>query len=169
MTSLKSDFGIASHFDSSHAINLNFSPTLDSDLSSVLHFELSWFRFRSRQPYYAKAEIDFDFEIDLRVQLVGTDLMMEPEGRQRNSIMEQHILAVFGLVEIVLKCTLLVIVFLGLMIQPKADAIGGRIRVAGASDDAATAYSRDELRSQSKRHIQLRARSAGLRSHRGIE
>ncbi|GBP81986.1 hypothetical protein EVAR_65592_1 [Eumeta japonica] len=42
-------------------------------------------------------------------------LMMEPEGKHRNSIMKQRILAVFGLVEIVLRCTLTMNDFQGLM------------------------------------------------------
>ncbi|GBP44155.1 hypothetical protein EVAR_31599_1 [Eumeta japonica] len=46
--------------------------------------------------------------------------MMEPEMKNRNSIMKQRILAVFGLVEIVLRCTLTMNDFQGLMMQPKA-------------------------------------------------
>ncbi|GBO98509.1 Retrovirus-related Pol polyprotein from type-1 retrotransposable element R1 [Eumeta japonica] len=42
---------------------------------------------------------------------------MEPEGKHRNSIMKQRILAVFGLVEIVLRCTLTMNDFQGLMMQ----------------------------------------------------
>ncbi|GBP33615.1 hypothetical protein EVAR_32113_1 [Eumeta japonica] len=45
------------------------------------------------------------------------DLMMEPEGKHRNSIIKQRILAVFGLVEIVLRCTLTMNDFQGLMMQ----------------------------------------------------
>ncbi|GBP41666.1 hypothetical protein EVAR_31983_1 [Eumeta japonica] len=44
-------------------------------------------------------------------------LMMEPEGKHRNSIMKQRILAVFGLVEIVLRCTLTMNDFQDLMMQ----------------------------------------------------
>ncbi|GBP61466.1 hypothetical protein EVAR_34701_1 [Eumeta japonica] len=51
-------------------------------------------------------------------------LMMETEGsddgarrKHRNSIMKQRILAVFGLVEIVLRCTLTINDFQGLMMQ----------------------------------------------------
>ncbi|GBP30459.1 hypothetical protein EVAR_20912_1 [Eumeta japonica] len=44
-------------------------------------------------------------------------LMMEPEGKHRNSIMKQRILAVFGLVEIVLRCILTMNDFQGLMMQ----------------------------------------------------
>ncbi|GBP53280.1 hypothetical protein EVAR_44281_1 [Eumeta japonica] len=47
-------------------------------------------------------------------------LMMEPEGKHRNSIMTQRILAVFGLVEIVLRCTLTMNDFQGLMMQLEA-------------------------------------------------
>ncbi|GBP60758.1 hypothetical protein EVAR_41097_1 [Eumeta japonica] len=50
-----------------------------------------------------------------RLQEMG--LMMEPEGKHRNSIMKQRILAVFGLVEIVLRCTLTMNDFQGLMMQ----------------------------------------------------
>ncbi|GBP83344.1 hypothetical protein EVAR_54361_1 [Eumeta japonica] len=46
-------------------------------------------------------------------------LMMEPQGKHRNSIMKQRILAVFGLVEIILRCTLTINDFQGLMMQPK--------------------------------------------------
>ncbi|GBP18583.1 hypothetical protein EVAR_14353_1 [Eumeta japonica] len=46
-------------------------------------------------------------------------LMMEPEGKHRNSVMKQRILAVFGLVEIVLRCTLTMNDFHGLMMQPE--------------------------------------------------
>ncbi|GBP19808.1 hypothetical protein EVAR_75100_1 [Eumeta japonica] len=44
-------------------------------------------------------------------------LMMEPEGEHRNSIIKQRILAVFGLVEIVLRCTLTMNDFQGLMMH----------------------------------------------------
>ncbi|GBP66587.1 hypothetical protein EVAR_47843_1 [Eumeta japonica] len=44
-------------------------------------------------------------------------LMMEPEDKHRNSIMKQRILAVFGLVEIVLRCTVTMNDFQGLMMQ----------------------------------------------------
>ncbi|GBP63064.1 hypothetical protein EVAR_87436_1 [Eumeta japonica] len=44
-------------------------------------------------------------------------LMMEPEGKHRNSIMKQRILAVFGLVEIVLRCILTMNDFQDLMMQ----------------------------------------------------
>ncbi|GBP52200.1 hypothetical protein EVAR_87585_1 [Eumeta japonica] len=46
-------------------------------------------------------------------------LMMEPEGKHRNSIMKPRILAVFGFVEIVLRCTLTMNDFQDLMMQPK--------------------------------------------------
>ncbi|GBP72432.1 PiggyBac transposable element-derived protein 4 [Eumeta japonica] len=45
------------------------------------------------------------------------DLMMEPEGKHRNSIIKQRILAVFGLVEIVSRYTLTMNDFQGLMMQ----------------------------------------------------
>ncbi|GBP36899.1 hypothetical protein EVAR_23201_1 [Eumeta japonica] len=44
-------------------------------------------------------------------------LMMEPECKHRNSIMKQRILAVFGLVEIVLRCTLTMNDFQDLMME----------------------------------------------------
>ncbi|GBP18923.1 hypothetical protein EVAR_20455_1 [Eumeta japonica] len=43
--------------------------------------------------------------------------MMETEGKHRNSIMKQCILAVFGLVEIVLRCNLIMNDFQGLMMH----------------------------------------------------
>ncbi|GBP74565.1 hypothetical protein EVAR_59500_1 [Eumeta japonica] len=46
-------------------------------------------------------------------------LMMEPEGKLRNSIMKQRILDVFVLAEIVLKCTLTMNDFQDLMMQPE--------------------------------------------------
>ncbi|GBP18763.1 hypothetical protein EVAR_93191_1 [Eumeta japonica] len=57
------------------------------------------------------------------------DLMMEPEGKHRNSIMKQRILVVFGLVEIVLRCTLTMNDFQGLMMKPE-----GSDNVAGSSE-----------------------------------
>ncbi|GBP21662.1 hypothetical protein EVAR_16208_1 [Eumeta japonica] len=42
-------------------------------------------------------------------------LMIEPEGKHKNSIMKQCILAVFGLVEIALRCSLTMIGFQGLI------------------------------------------------------
>ncbi|GBP10242.1 hypothetical protein EVAR_77634_1 [Eumeta japonica] len=51
------------------------------------------------------------------LRIVWGGLMMEPEGKHRNSIMKQRILAVFGLVEIVLRCTLTMNDFQGLMMQ----------------------------------------------------
>ncbi|GBP03134.1 Zinc finger BED domain-containing protein 1 [Eumeta japonica] len=44
---------------------------------------------------------------------------MEPEGKHRNSIMKQRILAMFGFVEFVLRCTLTMNDFQGLMMQPE--------------------------------------------------
>ncbi|GBP76973.1 hypothetical protein EVAR_63320_1 [Eumeta japonica] len=44
---------------------------------------------------------------------------MEPEGKHRNSIMKPRVLAVFGLVEIVLRCTLTMNDFQDLMMQPE--------------------------------------------------
>ncbi|GBP86176.1 hypothetical protein EVAR_57881_1 [Eumeta japonica] len=55
--------------------------------------------------------------IDPPDDLTVEGLMMEPEGKHRNSTMKQRILAVFGLVEIVLRCTLTMNDFQGLMMQ----------------------------------------------------
>ncbi|GBP15180.1 hypothetical protein EVAR_11474_1 [Eumeta japonica] len=44
-------------------------------------------------------------------------LMIEPEGKHRNSILKQRILGVFDLVEIVLRCTLTMNDFQGLLMQ----------------------------------------------------
>ncbi|GBP86408.1 hypothetical protein EVAR_62841_1 [Eumeta japonica] len=41
----------------------------------------------------------------------------QPEGKHRNSIMKQCIMAVFGLVEIILRCTLTMNDFQGLVMQ----------------------------------------------------
>ncbi|GBP92913.1 hypothetical protein EVAR_57283_1 [Eumeta japonica] len=61
-------------------------------------------------------------------------LMMEPEGKHRNSIMKQRILAVFGLVEIVLRCTLTTNDFQGLMMQPEGSDNGAGSLEAPSSD-----------------------------------
>ncbi|GBP34855.1 hypothetical protein EVAR_95960_1 [Eumeta japonica] len=52
---------------------------------------------------------------------------MEPEGKHRNSIMKHRILAVFGLVEIVLRCTLTMNDFQGLMMQLEGFFLGGAL------------------------------------------
>ncbi|GBP97708.1 hypothetical protein EVAR_101199_1 [Eumeta japonica] len=57
------------------------------------------------------------------LQVIG--LMMEPQGKHRNSIMKQRILAVFGLVEIVLRCTLTMNDFQGLIMQLEGRADEG--------------------------------------------
>ncbi|GBP71771.1 hypothetical protein EVAR_58868_1 [Eumeta japonica] len=44
---------------------------------------------------------------------------MKPEGRHRNSITESHILVVFELVRIVLRCTLPMSDFQDLMMEPE--------------------------------------------------
>ncbi|GBP45795.1 hypothetical protein EVAR_76103_1 [Eumeta japonica] len=61
-------------------------------------------------------------------------LMMEPEGKHRNSIMKQRILAVFGLVEIVLRCTLTMNDFQGLMMQLEGSDNGAGSLEAPSSD-----------------------------------
>ncbi|GBP97454.1 hypothetical protein EVAR_101206_1 [Eumeta japonica] len=60
---------------------------------------------------------------DKRHKFAG--LMMEPQGKHRNSIMKQRILAVFGLVEIVLRCTLTMNDFQGLIMQLEGRADEG--------------------------------------------
>ncbi|GBP55913.1 hypothetical protein EVAR_43705_1 [Eumeta japonica] len=45
--------------------------------------------------------------------------MIEPEGRHRSSITEYHILVVFELVTVVLRCILTMSDFQGLMIEPE--------------------------------------------------
>ncbi|GBP57128.1 hypothetical protein EVAR_33371_1 [Eumeta japonica] len=53
---------------------------------------------------------------------------MEPKGRHRNSITEEYILVVFKLVRVVLKCTLTMNEFQGLMLEPE-DGAGACSRV----------------------------------------
>ncbi|GBP43915.1 hypothetical protein EVAR_41771_1 [Eumeta japonica] len=59
---------------------------------------------------------------------------MEPEGKHRNSIMKQRVLAVFGLVEIVLRCTLTMNDFQGLMMQLEGSDNGAGSLEAPSSD-----------------------------------
>ncbi|GBP53776.1 hypothetical protein EVAR_84260_1 [Eumeta japonica] len=59
---------------------------------------------------------------------------MEPEGKHRNSIMEQRILAVFGLVEIVLRRTLTMNDFQGLIMQLEGSDNGAGSLEAPSSD-----------------------------------
>ncbi|GBP76091.1 hypothetical protein EVAR_46959_1 [Eumeta japonica] len=59
---------------------------------------------------------------------------MEPEGKHRNSIMKQRILALFGLVEIVLRCTLTMNDFQGLMMQLEGSDNGAGSLEAPSSD-----------------------------------
>ncbi|GBP88390.1 hypothetical protein EVAR_58992_1 [Eumeta japonica] len=61
-------------------------------------------------------------------------LMMEPEDKHRNSIMKQRILAVFGLVEIVLRCTVTMNDFQGLMMQLEESDNGAGSLEAPSSD-----------------------------------
>ncbi|GBP19202.1 hypothetical protein EVAR_11524_1 [Eumeta japonica] len=65
---------------------------------------------------------------------ISFGLMMEPEGKHRNSIMKQRILAVFGLVEIVLRCTLTMNDFQGLMMQLVGSDNGAGSLEAPSSD-----------------------------------
>ncbi|GBP95518.1 hypothetical protein EVAR_65886_1 [Eumeta japonica] len=69
-------------------------------------------------------------------------LMMEPEGKHRNSIMKQRILAVFGLVEIVLRCTLTMNDFQGLMMQLEGSDNGAGSLEAPSSDPESQSWSK---------------------------
>ncbi|GBP19984.1 hypothetical protein EVAR_11374_1 [Eumeta japonica] len=69
------------------------------------------------------------------------DLMMEPEGKYRNSIIKQRILAVFGLVEIVLRCTLTMNDFQGLMMQLEGSDNGAGSLEAPSSDPESQSWS----------------------------
>ncbi|GBP58955.1 hypothetical protein EVAR_97328_1 [Eumeta japonica] len=71
-----------------------------------------------------------------------TGLMMEPEGKHRNSIMKQRILAVFGLVEIVLRCTLTMNDFQGLMMQLEGSDNGAGSLEAPSSDPESQSWSK---------------------------
>ncbi|GBP79832.1 hypothetical protein EVAR_50168_1 [Eumeta japonica] len=70
------------------------------------------------------------------------DLMMEPEGKHRNSIIKQRILAVFGLVEIVLRCTLTMNDFQGLMMQLEGSDNGAGSLEAPSSDPESQSWSK---------------------------
>ncbi|GBP93536.1 hypothetical protein EVAR_100992_1 [Eumeta japonica] len=59
---------------------------------------------------------------------------MEPEGKHGNSIMKQRILAVFILVEIVLRCTLTMNDFQGLMMEPEGSDNGAGSLEVPSSD-----------------------------------
>ncbi|GBP63712.1 hypothetical protein EVAR_87689_1 [Eumeta japonica] len=69
-------------------------------------------------------------------------LMMEPEGKHRNSIMKQRILAVFGLVEIVLRCILTMNDFQGLMMQLEGSDNGAGSLEAPSSDPESQSWSK---------------------------
>ncbi|GBP34167.1 hypothetical protein EVAR_30719_1 [Eumeta japonica] len=69
-------------------------------------------------------------------------LMMEPEGKPRNSIMKQRIIAVFGLVKIVLRCTLTMNDFQGLMMQLKGSDNGAKSLEAPSSDPESQSWSK---------------------------
>ncbi|GBP93858.1 hypothetical protein EVAR_69691_1 [Eumeta japonica] len=66
-------------------------------------------------------------------------LIMEPEGKHRNSIMKQRILAVFGLVEIVLRYTLTMNDFQGLMMQLEGSDNGAECLEAPSTDPGSQA------------------------------
>ncbi|GBP43038.1 hypothetical protein EVAR_96296_1 [Eumeta japonica] len=74
--------------------------------------------------------------------VVAADLMMEPEGKHRNSIIKQRILAVFGLVEIVLRCTLTMNDFQGLMMQLEGSDNGAESLEAPSSDPESQSWSK---------------------------
>ncbi|GBP44766.1 hypothetical protein EVAR_86580_1 [Eumeta japonica] len=67
---------------------------------------------------------------------------MEPEGKHRNSTMKQRILAVFGLVEIVLGCTLTMNDFQGLMMQLEGSDNGAGSLEAPSSDPESQSWSK---------------------------
>ncbi|GBP88076.1 Beta-1,4-N-acetylgalactosaminyltransferase bre-4 [Eumeta japonica] len=67
---------------------------------------------------------------------------MEPEGKHRNSIMKQRILAVFGLVEIILRCTLTMNHFQGLMMQLEGSDNGAGSLEAPSSDPESQSWSK---------------------------
>ncbi|GBP10202.1 hypothetical protein EVAR_77602_1 [Eumeta japonica] len=67
---------------------------------------------------------------------------MEPEGKHKNSIMKQHILAMFGLVEIVLRCTLTMNDFQSLMMQPEESDDGAGSLEAPSSDPESQSWSK---------------------------
>ncbi|GBP76175.1 hypothetical protein EVAR_49972_1 [Eumeta japonica] len=69
-------------------------------------------------------------------------LMMEPEGKHRNSIMKQRILALFGFVEIVLRCTLTMNDFQGLMMQLEGSDNGAGSLEAPSSDPESQSWSK---------------------------
>ncbi|GBP04830.1 hypothetical protein EVAR_67347_1 [Eumeta japonica] len=79
-------------------------------------------------------------EFDSAAMLLA-GLMMEPEGKHRNSIMKQRILAVFGLVEIVLRCTLTMNDFQGLMMQLEGSDNGAGSLEAPSSDPESQSWS----------------------------
>ncbi|GBP94966.1 hypothetical protein EVAR_27677_1 [Eumeta japonica] len=78
-----------------------------------------------------------DFQ-GLMMEMEG--LMMEPEGKHRNS--KQRILIVFGLVEIVLRCTLTVNDFQGLMLQPEGFNNGTGSLEAPSTDPESQSWSK---------------------------
>ncbi|GBP12327.1 hypothetical protein EVAR_70671_1 [Eumeta japonica] len=61
---------------------------------------------------------------------------MEPEGKHRNFIMNQRILAVLGLVEIVFRCTLTTNNFQGLINQPEGSRGGSESQGRPSSSGA---------------------------------
>ncbi|GBP81462.1 hypothetical protein EVAR_59444_1 [Eumeta japonica] len=64
-------------------------------------------------------------------------LMMEPEGKHRNFKMEQRILAMFGLVEIVLRYTLTMNDFQGVMMQLEgSDNEGGSLEAPSSDPES---------------------------------
>ncbi|GBP72135.1 hypothetical protein EVAR_49318_1 [Eumeta japonica] len=67
---------------------------------------------------------------------------MEPEGKHRNSIMKQRILAVFGIVEIVLRCTLTMNDFQGLMMEPEGSDYGAGSLESPSSDPESQSWSK---------------------------
>ncbi|GBP84306.1 hypothetical protein EVAR_103594_1 [Eumeta japonica] len=63
-------------------------------------------------------------------------------SKHRNSIINQSVLAVFGLVEIVLRCTLTMNNFQGLMMQPEGSDNGAGSLETPSSDPESQSWSK---------------------------
>ncbi|GBP33490.1 hypothetical protein EVAR_23893_1 [Eumeta japonica] len=95
---------------------------------------------------------------------LASGLMMEPEGKHRNSIMKHRILAVFGLVEIVLRYTLTMNDFQGLMMQLEglSRQSDHYYRAGGAGRGRAPRRRRRSKRPHKLRRIKTRPATAAL-------
>ncbi|GBP83440.1 hypothetical protein EVAR_103321_1 [Eumeta japonica] len=114
----------------------NFSGSLPRQTSSHTTFEKSRGVFKSStannylENVYEQCALPVT-TYDARRGPLSVGLMMEPEGKHRNSIMKQRILAVFGLVEIVFRCTLTMNDFQGLMMQLEETGLSWSTLAAG--------------------------------------